>query len=57
MARQSREIILNPNDSSTVIDQLQKEIAQLKTRKIELLDENGYPLRDYLEMGLSLFTM
>ncbi|NLI60302.1 MAG: ATP-binding protein [Clostridiales bacterium] len=49
MARQSREIILNPNDSSTVIDQLQKEIAQLKTRKIELLDENGYP-RDYLEM-------
>lgn len=49
MAQHSRQIILHPNSSSNAVDKLQQEIAKLKAKEIELLDEHGYP-RNYLEM-------
>ena len=49
MAQQSRKIIQNPNRHSDSIDRLQKEIANLKAKEIQLLVENGFPA-DYLDM-------
>lgn len=49
MAEHSREIILHPDSSSTVIDQLQQQITELKAREAELLIRQGYP-KDYLKM-------
>jgi len=49
MAQYSRKIIQNPTQHSASINCLQKEIADLKAKEIELLIENGYPA-DYLEM-------
>lgn len=49
MAEHSRKIIQNPSRYSNSIDQLQKEIADLKAKETQLLVENGYPA-DYLEM-------
>lgn len=47
MARYSRKIIQNPNQSTNSIRHLQMEIADLKAKETQLLIENGFPA-DYL---------
>jgi DNA replication protein DnaC len=49
MAENSRKAILNPDNTSTLVSELQEQMARLKAKEIELLKENGYP-EDYLEM-------
>lgn len=49
LAKQSRENILHPNNTSKALKQLQQQIAKLKSREFDLLEEHGYP-RDYLKM-------
>jgi DNA replication protein DnaC len=49
MAQNSRKAILNPNNTSALVNELQGQIARLKAKEMKLLKENGYP-GDYLEM-------
>ncbi|NLJ40012.1 MAG: ATP-binding protein [Clostridiales bacterium] len=49
MGRYSRETILHPNNSGSILKNLKQEIARLKARESELLIEHGYP-SNYMEI-------
>ena len=43
MAENSRKAILNPDNTSTLVSELQEQMARLKAKEMKLLKENGYP--------------